>query len=316
LPDHPGIKGSNNVLAGYNFISTPEAKGSERTGPEPNSTDNGDGCSEILGSTWHGTHVSGTVGAGRTNNGLGVTGVNWAVSVLPIRAMGRCGGRGNTADLASAIRWAAGLPVPGVPQNAHKADIINLSLSMMRACEPQEVGLLKQALDDARKAGTIVVVAAGNNKLDAQPVDIKGVTPAGCRGVISVAASDQRGHLTPYSNYGNVTVMAPGGDLDRDDDNDNRPDGVWSFVAPNAQYPSGVAAKDGTSMAAPHVSAAIALALSAKPELRGKPDEIEKLLKRSLAPRPASACSKPCGPGLLDAKAMVEPEVFTSSTSR
>jgi serine protease len=102
--------------------------------------------------------------------------------------------------------------------------------------------------------------------------------------------------------------MAPGGDLDRDDDNDNRPDGVWSFVAPSAEYPSGVAAKDGTSMAAPHVSAAIALALSAKPELRGKPDAIEKLLKRSLAPRPAGACSKPCGPGLLDAKAMVEPE--------
>jgi subtilisin family serine protease len=316
LPDHPGIKGSDNVLAGYNFITDPEVKGGTKDGPEPNATDNGDGCSDILGSTWHGTHVSGTVGAGRTNNGLGVTGVNWAVSVLPIRAMGRCGGRGSIADLASAINWAAGLPVPGVPQNEHKADVINLSIGMQKACEPDEVGVLKQALDDARKAGVIVVAAAGNRKQDAQPVDIKGVTPAGCPGVISVAASDRRGYLTPYSNYGKVSVMAPGGDLDRDDDKDGRPDGVWSFVAPSTEYPSGVAAKEGTSMAAPHVSAAIALALSAKPELRGKPAEIEKLLKRSLAPKPAGACSKPCGPGLLDAKAMVEPEVLTSSTSR
>ncbi len=317
LPDHPAMKGSTNVLPGYNFITDPEAKGSTKDGPEPSAVDNGDGCSEILGSSWHGTHVAGTVGAGRTNNGLGVSGVNWAVSVLPIRAMGRCGGRGNVADLASAINWAAGLAVPGVPQNERKADVINLSVSLRKTCDPDEVGVLKQALEDARKAGVTVVAAAGNKKPDAQAVDIKGVSPAGCSGVISVAASDRRGHLAHYSNYGKVSVMAPGGDLDQDDDNDSRPDGIWSFVAPSTEYPSGVAAKEGTSMAAPHVSAAIALALSAKPELRGKPAEIEKLLKRTVAPKPADACSRQCGPGLLDAKAMVEPEAtVTSSTTR
>ena len=66
-------------------------------------------------------------------------------------------------------------------------------------------------------------------------------------------------------------------------------------------------------MAAPHVTAAIALALTAKPQLRGKPDAIEALLKRSLAPLPDGACGKPCGPGLLDAKRMVDPELSTSS---
>ena len=317
LPDHPAMKGSPNVLPGYNFITDPVAKGSSKDGPEPSAVDNGDGCSEILGSSWHGTHVAGTIGAGRSNNGLGVSGVNWAVSVLPIRAMGRCGGRGNTADLATAINWAAGLAVPGVPQNERKADVINLSVSVGKTCEPDEIGLLKQAIEDARKAGVVVVAAAGNKKTDAQPVDIKEVSPAGCPGVISVAASDRRGHLAPYSNYGKVSVMAPGGDLDRDDDKDSRPDGIWSFVAPSTEYPSGVAAKEGTSMAAPHVSAAIALALSVKPELRGKPAEIEKLLKRTVAPKPEGACSRQCGPGLLDAKAMVEPEAtVTSSTTR
>jgi serine protease len=224
--------------------------------------------------------------------------------------MGRCG-RGTLADLAAAVTWAAGLPVLGVPPNPRKADVINLSLSMGQACQTQNVGLLKQALDDARKAGSIVVAAAGNKKSD-----IKDVTPAGCKGVISVAASDARGHLAPYSNFGNVTVMAPGGDLDRDDDDDNRPDGIWSLVAPSAEYPSGVAAMEGTSMAAPHVAAAIALALAAKPEFRGKPDEIERLLKRTLARLPPGACRKPCGPGLLDAKAMIQPDTVTSSTKR
>jgi hypothetical protein len=306
LPDHPDIKGSGNVLPGYNFINDPEAKGGGVEGPEPDATDRPDVCAEYRGNAWHGTHVAGTIGAAQSGNDVGIVGVNWAVSVLPVRAMGRCG-LGTLADIASAITWAAGLPVPGVPKNERKAHIINLSLSIPKTCQLQNVGLLLQALEDAREAGAIVVAAAGNRKLD-----IREVTPASCEGVISVAASDARGRLAPYSNYGNVTVMAPGGNLDSDEDDDHRPDGVWSLVAPSAEFPSGVAAMQGTSMAAPHVSGAIALALSAKPELRGKPDEIERLLKRSLARRPSGACSKPCGGGLLDAKALLQPEATSS----
>jgi serine protease len=250
--------------------------------------------------------VSGTIGVAGTDNGVGIAGVNWQVSVLPVRAIGRCGG--TIEDLAAAVRWSAGLDVPDVPRNEHKADIINLSLGIRLACSPQLVGSLLDAIDAARKAGTTVVAAAGN-----EAVDIKGVTPAGCAGVISVAAADQRGYLTPYSNFGKVTIMAPGGDLHRDDDKDNRPDGIWSLVAPSEKHPAGVAAYEGTSMAAPHVAAAIALTLTAKPELRGKPDEIAALLTRSVAKLPPGACVKPCGPGLLDAKRMLEPEVFTSS---
>jgi len=311
LPNHPDIKGSGNVLPGYSFISDPARQGGTTPGRGPDATDFGDECPAqgTPTATWHGTHVAGTVGAAITNNNVGIAGVNWAVSVLPVRVLGRCGG--SIDDVAAAIRWSAGLDVPGVPSNRHKADVINLSLGIGLACRPELVGVLLQALNTARKAGVIVVVAAGNESMD-----IKQTSPAGCASVVSVAASDQRGHITPYSNFGDVTLLAPGGDLQRDDDGDKRPDGVWSLVAPSEKYPSGVAAYEGTSMAAPHVSAAIALALSVKPNLRGKPDEIEKLLTRSVAALPKDACAQRCGHGLLDARRMVEPDVLTSSTKR
>jgi subtilisin family serine protease len=307
LPEHPDVKGSGNVLKGYDFISDAIRRGGNAPGRNADPTDRGDACPpRVPEASWHGSHVSGTVGVAGTNNAIGIAGVNWLVSVLPVRALGRCGG--TIEDLAAAVRWSAGLDVPDVPKNPNKADIVNLSLGMRRECKPQFVGVLLDAINAARRAGVTVVAAAGN-----EAVDIAGVTPAGCAGVISVAASDQRGHLTPYSNFGNVTIMAPGGDLRRDDDRDDSPDGIWSLVAPSNERPAGVAAYEGTSMAAPHVAAAIALALAAKPELRGKPDAIAALLTRSVAKLPDGACAKPCGPGLLDVKRMVEPELATSS---
>jgi subtilisin family serine protease len=307
LPEHPDVKGSGNVLKGYDFISDSVRRGGNAAGRNADPTDQGDACPpRVPSASWHGSHVSGTVGVAGTNNAVGIAGVNWLVSVLPVRALGRCGG--TIEDLAAAVRWSAGLDVPDAPKNPNKADIINLSLGIRLECKPQSVGVLLDAINAARRAGVTVVAAAGN-----EAVDIKGITPAGCAGVISVAASDQRGHLTPYSNFGDVTIMAPGGDLRRDDDKDNSPDGIWSLVAPSKEHPAGVAAYEGTSMAAPHVAAAIALALTAKPELRGKPDAIAALLTRTVAKRPDGACAKPCGPGLLDVKRMIEPELATSS---
>ncbi len=304
LPNHPDIRGSGNLLAGYDFISSALHEADSERGRDADPTDPGDRCnSELGGDSWHGTHVAGTIGVGRTNNNLGIAGINWRVSVLPVRVLGRCGG--TIDDVAAAIRWSAGLTVEGVPQNSNKADVINLSLGVAGACSSRNFGRLISAITDARNAGSTIVVAAGN-----AGTDIRNVTPAGCGSVISVAASDQRGHLTPYSNYGNVTIMAPGGDLTRDDDNDGRPDGVWSLVAPTRSRPSGVAAYEGTSMATPHVSGAIALAIAGDPSLKRNPDRITALLARTSAKLPRNACRHPCGPGLLNAAAMVNPDIL------
>ncbi len=300
LPNHPDILGSANLLPGFDFISQAFYERDAEPGRDADPTDTGDSCAaQGEGSTWHGTHVAGTVGVGRTGNNLGIAGINWAVSVLPVRVLGRCGS-GTIDDLAAAIRWAAGLPVDKVPPNNHKADVINLSLGMSGTCLPSDFGVLISAIDAARLAGSTVVVAAGN-----ESTDIEDTTPAGCKGVISVAASDQRGYLAPYSNHGAVTIVAPGGDLTRDDDGDGIPDGIWSLVAPSQDKPLGVAAYEGTSMATPHVSGAIALAIAQDPNLKWNPDKITELLTRSYAELPAGACHVPCGPGLLDIKAML-----------
>src|SRR5262249_42473098 len=113
LLDHPDIKGSGNVLPGYTFVS-----GKAGRGPDP--TDLGDDACPPLHphATWHGTHVSGIIGAVATNNGHGATGINWEVSVLPVRVLGVCG-RGTLTDIADAVRWAAGRPVDGAPTNTH-----------------------------------------------------------------------------------------------------------------------------------------------------------------------------------------------------
>ncbi|MEJ2228671.1 MAG: S8 family peptidase [Alphaproteobacteria bacterium] len=291
---HPDIEKSGNVLEGYDFISN-ETTAGDGDGRDADATDAGNACSPYP-SSWHGTHVAATIGGAATNNGLGIAGVNWEVSVVPVRVLGRCGG--SIADISDAIRWAAGLTVADVPDNKNPADIINMSLGGVLDCRPENVGNLINAINDARQAGVTVVVAAGNDALD-----VKKVTPGGCAGVISVAASDQRGYLAPYSNFGAVTIMAPGGNLKRDDDKDGEADGIWSLVAPTEKNPMGVAAYEGTSMAAPHVSAAIALAISHDEKLRKNPNVIEEMMVKAAVKPVAGACpeQKNCGKGSLDA---------------
>jgi subtilisin family serine protease len=97
--------------------------------------------------------------------------------------------------------------------------------------------------------------------------------------------------------------MAPGGDVKRDDDEDGKADGIWSLVAPSEKNPMGVAAYEGTSMAAPHVSAAIALAIAHNEKLRKNPNAIEEMVAKAAVKPVARACpeQKPCGKGQLNA---------------
>ena len=293
LPDHPDITGSPNLVAGYDMVTSVRTA-NDGDGRDPDPSDPGDGTiagecgpgSPTLPDSWHGTHVAGTIGVGNTNNGRGVAGINWSTKVQAVRVLGRCGG--TIEDINDAIRWAAGLPVPGVPANATPARVINMSLGGSGACSASPS--TQSAIDDAVAAGTSVVVAAGNDAADAS-----GFLPASCDGVITVAASDGRGRLVQrYSNFGaTVEIMAPGGDVERDDDGDGNEDGVYSMVR------GGYAYYNGTSMATPHVAGVAALILAANPG--AAPAQVLARLQESAIPRTSEECPRPCGAGLLNA---------------
>ena len=149
---HPDLDA--NGVPGYDFISDP-LMANDGDGWDPNPLDNGDwiteaesqsgyfaGCSP-MDSSWHGTHVSGTIAAIQ-NDGYGITGVAPQVKLQAVRALGKCGG--TDADIAAAIRWAAGDSVPGVPANATPAKVINMSLGGLSGCS----AATQEAIDAAR----------------------------------------------------------------------------------------------------------------------------------------------------------------------
>lgn len=321
---HPDIAGSPNIMPGWDMVSDPRM-GNDGDGRDSDANDPGDMCDPTkpyAADSFHGTHVAGTVGAASTNNGSGVAGGAWNVKVVPVRALGKCGGR--LSDINDAIRWAAGLiPAEGPGDtevwNENPADIINLSIGLLGACPAS----LQDAIDAVTERGAIVVSAAGNARMSTSFY-----APAGCRGVVTVAASDARGQITPYSNYGpEVALLAPGGDLTRDDNSDGKPDGVLSTKAATNCYDPVTGAsvancfyayEQGTSMAAPHVSAALALLKARTPGATR--DELVATLTGALDPRQPLQCSglcsqypgttpladnpdmcaRPCGTGLLN----------------
>jgi serine protease len=295
---HPDIAGSPNIAPGFDMVSDP-VMGNDGDGRDPDPNDPGDKCDPsdpLARDTFHGTHVAGTVGAAATNNAAGVAAGAWDVTIVPVRALGRCGGK--LSDINDAIRWAAGT-VPARDAlgeeiwNANPADIINLSIGLFEPCPAS----MQEAINDAVKAGAIVVAAAGNARIDTQYY-----APGGCNNVITVAASDARGQLTPYSNFGeSVDILAPGGDMTRDDNGDGRPDGVLSTKFSTDCYDPvtgddvaqcSYAFENGTSMAAPHVSAALALIKAKFPA--ALPSELRTRLLAASSARSAVQCAGRC----------------------
>ncbi len=297
--NHPDIKNSANLAPGYDMVSDP-MMGNDGDGRDGDPNDPGDRCDPndpATRDTFHGTHVAGTIGVASTNNANGVAGGAWDITVVPVRALGRCGGK--LSDINDAIRWAAGQVPARDTQgkevwNSHPADIINLSIGLFEPCPAS----MQAAINDAVGRGAIVVAAAGNAR-----VDTKYFAPGGCDNVISVAASDARGVLTPYSNFGaKVSILAPGGDMTRDDDGDQRPDGILSTkFSTNCYDPAkpGVQVaqcyysyENGTSMAAPHVSAALALIKAKFPSLA--PSQLKERLLQASSARTPLQCSGKC----------------------
>jgi len=208
-PDHPDLTGR--LLAGYCFISDSFiANGAVCPGPgaaDPGDwitssdiTNNPNECSNAtaMPSSWHGTRVAGILGAS-TNNGIGLAGLTWGPAILPVRALGKCGGL--DSDIIAGMLWAGGVAVSGAPNNPNPAKIINMSLGGTGSCPSSYI----EAIGQLAAAGVLVVVSAGN---EGGPVD----APANCPGVAGVAGLRQAGTKVGYSSLGpEVALGAPAG---------------------------------------------------------------------------------------------------------
>jgi serine protease len=249
LSDHPDLRAR--LTDGYDFISDSE-NANDGDGWDPDPEDPGDDP-EGENSSFHGTHVAGTVGA-VTNNNIGVAGVTWQTRIMPLRVLGVDGG--TDADISEAIRYAVGLENDTLKVAAEPAHIVNMSFGAPGFSET-----VQNAVLDARAAGAILVAAAGNERTGLD------YFPASSEGVISVSAVDLNLQRASYSNFGpTIDVAAPGGDTG---------DGVLSTLG-NDNGEFSYVFYHGTSMAAPHVAGVVALMLAANPKL--DPKDIDHLL--------------------------------------
>ena len=242
---HPDLQGQ--LVAGYDFISS-AVSSLDGDGIDADPDDPGDSSNPDGSSTFHGTHVAGTVAAATANN-LGVAGVAWNARVMPLRALGRFGG--SDFDVAQAIRFAAGLANDANSVPSIAASVINMSLGGDAFSET-----LCNAVSEARTAGAIIVASAGNSSSPSSSY------PAACDGAISVSAVDINKQLAVYSNFGNlIDIAAPGGDSGTDANGDGYPDFVLSTAAidSSGSIETLYAFQAGTSMASSHVAGVIAL---------------------------------------------------------
>ena len=229
----------------------------------------------------HGTHVAGTV-AQSTNNGTGVAGLAFDSCLMPVKVLDK-NGSGSYAQVADGIYWAVD----------HGADIINLSLG---GSSPAQV--LEDAVAYAYNHGVTVVAAAGNN--GSSSIDY----PAAYNDyVIAVGATRYDETLAYYSSYGpGLDLVAPGGDLDIDQNGDGYDDGVLqNTFNPNTKNTSdfGYWFFQGTSMAAPHVSGTAALLISNG--TASTPDELRAVLQGTAKDLGSPGWDETFGWGLINA---------------
>ncbi|MFD5739961.1 S8 family serine peptidase [Streptomyces massasporeus] len=285
-----------NIVGGYDFISdtavSVDGNGRDSNPADPGDWYNDNECGQGIaasGSSWHGTHVAGTIAAA-TNNGKGVAGIAYGAKISPVRVLGKCGGY--DSDIIDAITWASGGTVSGVPANTNVAKVINMSLGGGGACS----SATQSAINGAVSRGTSVVVAAGNENQN-----VSNASPANCGNVIAVAATNRAGSRASYSNYGSlVDIAAPGGETRTSTAN-----GILSTLNSGTKTPSSenYTYYQGTSMATPHVAGLAALMKSANSALT--PAQIESAIKANARALPGT-CSGGCGAGLADAAKTVQ----------
>ena len=287
------------MLAGYDFISNATVA-NDGNARDADAADPGDWVTEdelsqaiftdckATSSSWHGTRVAGLIGA-LTNNGMGVAGAAWNARVLPVRVLGKCGGF--DSDIIAGMRWAAGLPVSGVPLNPTPATVINLSLGSEGLC----TAAYQAAVDEITAAGVLIVASAGNA---GGPVD----APANCAGVLGVAGLRHAGTKVGFSNLGpEIGISAPGGNCVNT--GFGQPCLFAIAVATNsgtttpaaATYSDRINYNIGTSFSAPMVAAGAALMRSVNSLL--SPPQLIALLQSSANAFPTdnsvAACHAP-----------------------
>jgi serine protease len=290
-PDLPPVAASGNLLPGYDMVASTDVA-NDGDGRDDDASDPGDWVTEeeknaggsfkecdATGSTWHGTLVSGLLGA-LTDNGAGMASVGRTVRVLPVRVLGKCGGY--DSDILAGMRWAAGLNVPGVPINPTPARVLNLSLGGDGSCN----AAYRNAVAEVTATGAVIVASAGNSAGHAVG------TPGNCAGVIAVAALRHVGTKVGFSDVGsNVAIAAPGGNcvnidpgtpclypiLSTGNDGEREPG--------NPIYSDSFRISVGTSFSAPLVAGTAALMLSANPSL--SPARVKSFLQGTSRPFPA-----------------------------
>lgn len=229
----------------------------------------------------HGTHVTGTI-AQNTDNRTGTAGIAFNCSIMPIKVLGK-DGLGTYADIAEGIIYAAD----------NGADVINLSLG-----GSSDSQTLKNAVAYAFKKGVTIVCAAGNDG-SANKIAYPAAYDDYC---IAVGATRYDETIAPYSNKGNsLDLVAPGGDLNVDQNKDSYPDGVLQQTFKDTTNNWAYRFYQGTSMAAPHVAGTAALLISRG--IAATPIEVRNVLQATAEDKGTTGWDPKYGYGIVDAHA-------------
>ncbi|MFO7838987.1 MAG: S8 family serine peptidase [Desulfosalsimonadaceae bacterium] len=287
IMDHPDLA-ANISKESYDFISDP-TRALDGDGIDPDADDPGDQSQG--GSTFHGTHVAGTIAADSANS-AGTAGVCWNSRILAIRVLGK-NTAGTSYDIMQGIRYAAGLENDSGTTPSAPADIINLSLGGSSFSQTEQA-----VYSMAGDAGCIIVAAAGNEGENAPTY------PAGYEDIISVSAVDINSKIAPYSNSdASVDVAAPGGDFSTDLNADGYVDGIFSTCGDDSGggIQNTYTFFQGTSMAAAHVTGVAALMKSVRPRMT--PDELDAWIAEGAIVRDLGSPGRDdlYGHGLIDA---------------